>query len=122
MDTTRTAILVDFDLWKAHETVQRWIKLRENKASLVLLVTDPEHNDFDWENTDIPFDTPEWAAVMRNSMHLRDIAFKTSALVILQDSSNLAPVIALDDDLHVQQMYEDGGVLLAMGEKDLMYV
>lgn len=117
----QSAILVDFNMYSHYPTVQRWVELRENKTQLVLLISDPVHNDFDptssrWANG------PEWAAVLTNTGGTKDLVFKTSALCVVQDMSNLLPVIALDDDLHVQQMFEDGGVLLAMGEKDLMYV
>ena len=122
MDTARTAILVDYDMWRYFDRVKYWVKLREKNAALILLVSEPEVNDFEWDDTRNPPDTPEWAAVIRNSKHLKDIAFKTAALCVVQDSSSLIPTIALDQDLAVQQMFEDGGVLLALGEKDLMYV
>lgn len=101
--------------------VQNWVMLREKGADLILLVSDPKHNDFsfDYPRT---IDVPEWAAVIRNEAGTKDIVFKTAALCVIQDSSNFIPALALDSDLQVQQMYVEGGLLEAFGEQDLMYV
>lgn len=123
MNQKTTGIIVDYDMFSYYGSVRRWLKLREKFTTFILLVTDPEHNDYDpgdsrWHD-EVPFDV-----VIRNAKTppLPDLAFKTAALCAVQENSNVIPVIALDQDLHVQQMFEDGGVLIANGESDLLYV
>lgn len=116
MDTVRTAIIVDFNTWSYYERVRAWVERMSYRSNVVLVVSDPEWHEFDYDHYP---ESPEWAAVFRNSKKLPDIAFKTQVLVFLQESSNLTPVLAVDQDLMVQQMFEDGGVLVSMGPTDL---
>lgn len=119
MDTGRTAIIVDFNMWSYYERVRAVVERLSHHSQVILTVSDPEWHEFDYNHYP---DSPEWAVVIRNSKKLPSLAFKTQALVFVQDGSNLNPVLAFDQDLEVQQMYEDGGVLIAMGPNELPHV
>lgn len=110
MDTKKNAaILVDYDLYSTNQFVRDYVSDRSFHAALVMLVSNPDHNDFEPGDVD-----PEFSAVIRNSARTPDIVFKTSALCVLQDSSNLIPVLAFDGNDEALDMFWDGGVLSVM--------
>src|SRR5690606_19480263 len=122
MDTFKAqpAILVDYDMYTAEHSVRLWLKARQSNAKLILLVSDPDHHDYD-PSADFVEDDVEFDAVLRNHKATRDIAFKTSALCVMQDSL-VNPVVALDPDYTVNEMYREGGVLVTLGVEDFEYV
>lgn len=120
MDKILPAILVDYDMYTAEHAVRLWLQSKQNYAKIILLVSDPDHHDYD-PAEDFVEDTVEFDAVLRNHKSLRDIVFKTSALCVMQDSL-VSPVVAVDADYTVQDMYHDGGVLVALGVEDFDYV
>ena len=110
---TDTAILVDWDLYRTNPYTQDFINDRLGQARMVLLVSDPQRNDYEYEaHFGIPY--VEWDAVVRNSAGLNNVAFKATALTVLQDSSTLVPVIGLDANNTVNSMYREGGVLITV--------
>jgi len=125
---TQAAILVDYNLYAYNVSVRSWLSIRKRRApetAFVLLVSDPAHEDYDAEDkrwNGLGTVEMEFDAVIRNSGGKRDITFKLNALHVIKDVSNLIPVLALEEDLYVQQMFEDNGVLIAQGEEELCYV
>lgn len=113
MDTVNSAVLVDYDLYELNPELRLWCFLNKDKASFVLLVTEPTLHDYDPATHNPVPEAPDWQAVIRNKAGTPDIVFKTSALCVLQDHSNLLPVLAIDGDPEIQQMFRDGGVLLS---------
>lgn len=110
---TDTAILVDWSLYRSNPYTQDFVSARMGQARMVLLVSDPRHDDYDYDNhVGVPY--VEWDAVVRNSGPLSNVAFKATALSVLQDSSSLVPVIALDASNEVNRMYRAGGVLVTV--------
>lgn len=114
------AILVDYDLYRTSSAVRKWVRNREYKASLVMLVNNPQYFDYDPESP-LNKGEAEFPVVLRNTGATPNLVFKTSALCVLQDMSNLIPVVSLDRDWQVQQMMRDGGVIVTLYEKDLHY-
>ena len=121
-------ILVDWRLFRQNPYTQNFVKAREGQARMVLLVSDPLSNDYDHEEASKlaeanesdpgtefgPRNPPyiEWDAVIRNTGGLPDVDFKKKALNVLQDASDLEPVIGLDIDYRVNLMYRGQGVLI----------
>lgn len=114
-------ILVDWRLYRQNPYTQDFVTAREGQARMVLLVSDPLSHDYDHEqaladaetrpdHTTVPY--IEWDAVIRNTGGLDDVDFKKKALNILQDASDLVPVIGLDIDYRVNKMYRGQGVLI----------
>lgn len=108
-------ILVDWRLYKQNPYTQDFIQERIGQARMVLLVSDPTTHDYDQEaaarepNT-VPY--VEWDVIIRNTGDLLDVDFKKKALNVLQDVSDLIPVIGLDIDFRVNMMYRGQGVLI----------
>lgn len=110
---TETAILVDWGLYRTNPYTQDFVTARVGQARMVLLVTDPLKDDYHYEDHEnIPY--VEWDAVIRNSARFPSVVFKATALTVLQDSSSLVPVIALDANNEVNKMYREGGVLITV--------
>jgi hypothetical protein len=111
-------ILVDWRLYRQNPYTQDFVTAREGQARMVLLVSDPLSHDYDHEEANahtgdlesVPY--IEWDAVIRNTGGLEDVDFKKKALNILQDASDLVPVIGLDIDYRVNKMYRGQGVLI----------
>lgn len=107
-------IVVDWDTFTQDESeMDEFLRTRADKYDIVVLVQSPLKNDYDFALT-------SWdaTAVIRNSTlrPLPNTVFKSTALVTLQDGSNLFPVYALDVSPTVQDVFEDAGVLFARGE------
>lgn len=121
MDTVNAkepAILVDWSELQGWEDVYgEWLKKRQKNIKVVFLVTDPKNNDFDYGESGIEPDV-----VLRNSVKapMPDLLFKTTAIVTIQESSNLVPVIGVDDSGAVRKMYDEAGVVVTLDSYDLM--
>lgn len=121
MDTERTnqpAILVDFNLLAHSSKLVCYLKKVQANAAIVLVVSDPIYNDYDENTMKGGQQDPsgiEFSTVIRNSKTkpMSDLDFKTAVLCMVQDMSNLMPVIAFDNSFLVRNMYRDGGVLYA---------
>lgn len=110
MDKTTAGILVDYDYYCANDHVMEFVDARQGKASLVLLVSQPEALD----PADAEPDTePEWAVVIRNGRGDPDEVFKENALQALSTFSNVYPAITID--LFNKTIYEDAGSLIHLG-------
>lgn len=112
-------ILVDWPLFRSNPYTQDFIVNRIGQAKLVLLVPSPKTDDYEHGELSDPsrtFVVPdiEWDAVIRNSGGLENVAFKATALDVLQTSSSLTPVIALDASNDINEMYRSGGVLITV--------
>lgn len=102
------AMIVDWTLYSANEQVRDFVAQRADHCRLVLLVENPATNDFDHDvHSDI-----EWDAVIRNTGALDNVKFKTTALNVLIDVSNLDVVVGLDSSAPVQRMYKANKVLV----------
>jgi hypothetical protein len=108
-----TAILVDWNLFKDNPYTRDFIYDRMNTAKTVLLVSDPGTDDYRTfkcaGDPIIDFDV-----VIRNTGDLPNVAFKTTALSVITEVSNLVPVIGLDRDREVNAMYREAGVLITL--------
>lgn len=122
-------IIVDWPLFKDNPWVQDFIREREGMARMVLVVPTPNTDDYTWDEHPPGLDNPPvqngqqmlypmpeiaWDAVIRNSGNLQNVVFKATALSVIQDASTMEPVIALDPDHAVNEMYRDGGVLITI--------
>lgn len=125
MNTTNAAIIVDWTLFHSNPYTQRFVLEREDSARLILLVNDPESDDyvhpadvtadtFVPKNIVFPMPDIEWDAVIRNTGKLDVVDFKTKALSILKEASNINPVIGLDANHEVNAMYRKSGVLITI--------
>lgn len=110
---TNTAILVDWTLFSNNPYIQDFVDARKAQARLVLLVEDPENNDYEHDFSPAVPDI-EWDAVIRNTGGLTDVVFKATALSVIQDASNMIPVIGLDYKKHINELYREGGVLITI--------
>ena len=110
------AIIVDWALYCANGHAQEFVKAREGQARMILLVSDPESNDYvhpaDSHPTENTPDGIEWDAVIRNTGKLSDVVFKMNALDIILNVSNLDPVVALDSNSSINRSYRASGVLI----------
>lgn len=130
MDTksgTQPAVVVDYADYLVNPALRQWLAQKQRAAAIVLLVTDPTAQDYDYDifETLFPDEIPvNFAAVLRNSTKtpLDGLVFKVTSLVILQDSSSMTPVLAIDSNLNILEMYEDGGVLMALTPNELVGV
>lgn len=103
----RPAVIVDWATYQvAGGELFALLDSWHGKATIVLLVGDPEGNDYDHEFPEL-FDV-----VIRNHGMTSNMAFKVQALCVLQDASALIPVIAFDGNEEILAMFEDGGVLV----------
>jgi hypothetical protein len=110
-----TAILVDWTLFKANPYTRDFIYERMDKVKTVLLVADP-HND-DYKTFHCAGDPIiEFDVVIRNTGDLPNVAFKTTAISVIQEVSNLVPVIGLDSDYEVNAVYREAGVLITIDD------
>lgn len=116
----KAAVLVDYDLYRLSPQVKRWCEKRADQTTLVMLVSNPQNHDYDPE-APLHANGPEFPVVLRNSGELPDLVFKTSALCVIQDMSDLTPVVSLDASFSAQQMFRAGGVIVSLYEKDLHY-
>jgi hypothetical protein len=108
-----TAILVDWTLFKANPYTRDFIYERMDKVKTVLLVADP-HND-DYKTFHCAGDPIiEFDVVIRNTGDLDNVAFKATAVSVIQEVSNLVPVIALDTTPGTNSMYREAGVLITL--------
>lgn len=120
MDTVKTAILVDYDLWESDEWTRFWIGNHRENAYAVLLVKNPETANYDpadtrWKNYE------QFDVVITNSGGKPDEEFKENALNVLMTTSNLTPVVALDGNWEVLDTFDVMGVLVnKTGAKGLM--
>lgn len=106
--SSKPALFVDWASVLDYGELYEWLVSKQDKISIVLLVPDPTNNDFSVA-TDFEPDV-----VLRNSSKkpLPDIAFKTAAILAVQDTSNLVPVIGIDMNQDVLDMYEEAGVII----------
>ena len=107
------AILVDWELYRHNPHTQKFISDRADQARMILLVQAPELHDYEYTDDNDPWFV-EWDAVIRNTGGLDVVKFKQKALEIIQDVSNLDPVIALDKNSRVNSMYRAHGVLITI--------
>lgn len=108
-----TAILVDWDLFSRNPYTQDFVIARHDHAKTVLLVGNPHGHDYStWTRPDIPLF--EFDVVIRNTGDLDDVMFKTTALSVIQEVSNLVPVIGLDTNNTVNAVYREAGVLITL--------
>jgi len=103
------AILVDWDLYRTNKHTQDFVKARQGQARLILLVSHPAENDYEYGERP---DDIEWDAVIRNTGTQGVVKFKYKALDIITSVSNLDPVIGLDASTAVNDLYRDSGVLI----------
>jgi len=103
-------ILVDAELLTNQRT-RNWVTNKSKHAAVVVLETQPGSLDKILTTSSITF-MP--AAILGNTKHLDDLVFKTAALCVIQDSSNLIPTVAIDDNVEILNMYEEGGVLVTL--------
>jgi len=104
LGNTRPAIVVDYEAIKDSPATVEYLNRKQRHAAIVLFV---RGNDY------VPDDSfPLFDAVLSNRKGIPDIAFKTAALVVVQDSSNLVPVVGIDNNIDVLNMYEDAGMLI----------
>lgn len=120
MDTVNAkepAILVDWDDVHDWPIYDAWLAKRQKNIKVVLLVSNPQEHDFEYDNLQFEPDV-----VLRNSIKapMPDLLFKTTAVVTIQESSNLVPVIGVDDSGAVREMYDDAGVVLTLDSTDLV--
>jgi len=103
---TQPAIIVDWEHVNAYEGYDEWLAEHDEQLAIILIVPDPENNDYDFDAKFEP------AVVLRNSLKkpMPLIAFKTTAVLTVQESSNMIPVVAWDDDADVIDMYRAAGV------------
>lgn len=106
-------VLVDWSLFTANPYTQDFVASREGQARMVLLVSDPTVSDYNHETLPGVPDI-EWDAVIRNTGALENVMFKATALSVIQDASNLIPVIALDANTEINRMYREGGILITV--------
>lgn len=104
------AILVDWELYSGNPYAQDFVQARDGQARMILLVSNPATNDFDYDS----HATIEWDAVIRNTGPFDDVKFKMTALEIIKDVSNLDPVIGLDTNTTVNKHYRAEGVLITV--------
>jgi hypothetical protein len=108
-----TAILVDWNLFRDNPYTQDFVHAKSAHAKLVLLISDPTYQDYTPKyhqaHPEIDFDV-----VIRNTGDLPNVAFKTTALSVITEVSNLVPVIGLDRDREVNAMYREAGVLITL--------
>jgi hypothetical protein len=124
MDTVskqKPAILVDWDLYSYSKPVRDYVRRNEEHATLVLLVSDPEHNNL----RELPKDSQgfsqdaEWDVVIANTNPDKsDEMFKIHALNVLNTVSNIIPAVAIDIDHVVRDNYRADGILVAMDDTD----
>lgn len=120
MDTVKTAILVDYDLWESDEWTRYWVMMHRSDAYAVLLVSNPETSNYDpsderWKGYE------QFDVVITNSGNKSDEDFKENALNVLMTTSNLTPVVALDGNWDVLEAFDVMGVLVnKTGAKGLM--
>jgi len=120
MDTVNAkepAILVDWDDVHDWDAYADWLAKRQKNVKIVLLVSNPQEHDFEYNGLRFEPDV-----VLRNSLKapMPDLLFKTTAVVTIQESSNLVPVIGVDDSGAVREMYDDAGVVLTLDSTDLV--
>ena len=115
-----TAIAVDWALFHTNPFTQEFVAKRDGQAKLVLLVSDPERDDYDplspyfTEARVFPVPDLEWDVIIRNSGGLDNVTFKTKALGVLHEASDLRVVIGLDVNHDINKMYRDQGVLITV--------
>lgn len=103
---TVSAIVVDYDHYRADPNVREWVRKRQGQASLIALVGSP-----DAEHPENYLDTDcEWDVVISNHNGSTDQVFKHNALAALKNMSNIHPVIAVD--LFNDEEYRRAGVLI----------
>lgn len=105
-----TAIIVDWALFKTNPKVQAFVSQRAHVASTVLLVTDAD----DALNASSSVPEIEWDVIIRNTGKRPDVMFKMNAFDVLDEVSNLTPVIAFDYSVPVNTYYRDHGVLVTL--------
>lgn len=114
VSNSQPALLIDWDSVKFYSDVHEWITKQQDKIAVVLLVNNPEEDDFD-ENTTVAGPIGfEPSVVLRNSAKkpMPNIAFKTAAILAVQETSNLVPVVGIDGDDDVLDMYEEAGIVV----------
>lgn len=108
-----TAILVDWSLFRHNPYTQDFVAERHEQAKLVLLVSYPDDSDYEPVK---PYEHIEFDVIIRNTGHLPIVAFKATALSVIQEVSNLVPVIGLDSNAEVNAMYREAGVLITIDD------
>lgn len=110
-----TAVLIDWNLFIESPYVQDLVSGWETHTRVVLLVEHPD--SFDYEADTHPT-VPEiaWDMVIRNSGGLDSVTFKEKAIKILKEVGDTQPVIGLDRNLFVSEMYKREGVLITVME------
>jgi len=120
MEKKSIAVLVDYDLYNRNVAVRKWVWSREKHTAVVLLVSNPSKLDYDPEDEIIPEyhiqDHRDFDVVIRNSGNLKDLDFKTRALSVIQDVSNLIPVVVFDSNWEVLEAYRNAGVLFTLAK------
>lgn len=108
-----TAILVDWSLFRHNPYTQDFVYERREHTKLVLLVGDPIISDYEPVK---PYEDLDFDVIIRNTGDLPVVAFKATALSVIQEVSNLVPVIGLDNNAEVNAMYREAGVLITIDD------
>lgn len=114
VNNSQPALIVDWDSVKFYSEVHEWLTQQQDKIAVVLLVNNPEEDDFDENTTAAGPIGFEPSVVLRNSAKkpMPNIAFKTAAILAVQETSNLVPVIGIDGEQDVLDMYEEAGIVV----------
>lgn len=124
-----TAIIVDWELYCTNPYTQDFVAARAGQTRLVLLVPNPDLNDYDptepVESRTVPSrpitephqEPLEFDVVIRNTGGKTTQEFKQHAMDIIRDVSTMLPVITLDGDLAMNKIYREVyGVLITTGD------
>jgi hypothetical protein len=104
---------VDWDLFSRNPYTQDFVLERHDHTKIVLLVANPHAHDYSsWTRPDTG--EFEFDVVIRNTGDLDNVAFKATAVSVIQEVSNLVPVIALDTTPGTNSMYREAGVLITL--------
>lgn len=88
-------------------------RARDPLCHLILLVTDPEMND--WVEDEHP--SVQFSAIIRNNGMKLDKRFKAHALEIVNDATNYKVVAAVDGNFTMRDEYTKAGVPFVFDEK-----
>lgn len=105
----KAAVLVDYNLFISSQELRDWLDTHKDDAEYVLLVDPPIGPG----EKLAPTAEDTFEVVIQNSGKKGAVNFKMNALRVVQDMSNLIPVIAFDADSITLKMYEENGILIA---------
>jgi hypothetical protein len=114
VSNSQPALIVDWNSIQYYGDLHEWLLAKQNQIAVVVLVSDPANNDFNERESDAGPIGFEPSVVLRNSAKkpMPNIAFKTAAILAVQETSNLVPVVGIDGDDDVLDMYEEAGIVV----------